>query len=148
MSEPTVTSHGGTRPRPLQELRSPILREHGAAIANACLTRIYQTWPDLVERYGERGRQLTAEDNHWHLNYLDATAVLNDPCHFERYAGWLVSFLGPRGLGRDHIGGVFGFLADELERITVPAEQEAHRHFLIDVLRRTSERVLHPTKDD
>src|SRR5215210_6726079 len=126
-----VLSHGGTRPRPPEELRSPLLRAQGAAVAASCLRRIDEAWPDLAARYGERGRQLTAEDNLWHLNFLDAAVALGDDAHFERYADWLVRFLGPRGLDPHHVAGAFGFLAEALAQADCPPELQEHRRDLI-----------------
>lgn len=137
-----VYNGGGTKPKTPSELRSPVLRRVGAGVAEACAERLYATWPGLVERYGERGRRFTAEDNLWHLNFLDVAVTLDDPGHFERYANWLVRFLGPRGLTPDHIAGAFGFLADGLADAECPAAHEAHRQSLVDLLRLTSEHVL------
>lgn len=142
MGEDRVIPHGGTRPKPPSELRSPVLREHGAAAAEASLRRIYETWPELAGRYGERGRSLTAEDNHWHLNFLDVAVEMSYPPHFERYADWLVAFLGPRGLGRHHVAGAFGFLADALEAAEVGPGQEEHRGRLVGQLRATAARIV------
>src|ERR1700677_1043414 len=105
MDQPLKLLHGGTRPKPPTELRSPVLRAFGEVIAKACVGRIYATWPDLLDRYGERGRQFTAEDNIWHLNFLDAAIALGDPEYFCRYATWLVEFFAPRGLGPEHVAG-------------------------------------------
>jgi hypothetical protein len=121
-----------------------VLRAFGAAIAKACVGQIYATWPDLLERYGERGRHLTAEDNVWHLNFLDASVALGDPEHFRRYATWLVEFFAPRGLGPEHVAGAFRFLADGLAAADVPVEHEGQRRELIEVLRETRARILAP----
>ena len=82
MNQLPSREHGGTRPNPPSELRSPVLRAFGGAIAEACVSRIYATWPDLLDRYGERGREFTTEDNFWHLNFLDAAVALDDPRAF------------------------------------------------------------------
>lgn len=142
MDPPPAPSHGGTRPKPPGELRSPVLRLVGEDVAEACVTRIYATWPELLDRYGERGRQFTAEDNHWHLNFLDAAIALRDPGHFHRYADWLVRFLGPRGLGPDHVAGAFGFLADGLAAAEIPPEHDEARRALVQLLHETQARVL------
>jgi hypothetical protein len=141
MDQPPNLPHGGTRPKPPTELRSPVLRDFGAAIAKACVEQIYATWPDLLDRYGERGRQFTAEDNFWHLNFLDAAVALGDPEHFRRYATWLLEFFAPRGLGPEHVAGAFQFLAEGLAAAEVPPEQEGHRQELIEVLRDTGARI-------
>ncbi len=142
MNQPPKLPHGGTRPKPPAELRSPVLKSCGEAIAKACVERIYATWPDLLDRYGERGRQFTAEDNFWHLNFLDAALALGDREHFRRYATWLVEFFGPRGLGPEHVAGAFRFLAEGLAAAQVPPEQEGQRRELIEVLRDTGARIL------
>lgn len=137
----TPTAFGGTRPRPVEELRSPILRRLGAQAAASSFERIEQTWPDLMVRYGERGRRFTAEDNLWHLNYLDAAMSLGDPSYFDRYADWLVGFLTARGLVPQHISGAFGFLADALESPDLPAAEDRHRRELVELLRTTAARI-------
>ena len=142
MDQPPTLTHGGTRPKPAAELRSPVLRAVGEAIAEACVGRTYATWPDLLDRYGERGRQFTAEDNLWHLNFLDATIALGDREHFRRYATWLVEFFAPRGLGPEHVAGAFRFLAEGLAAADVAPEQDRQRRDLIEVLRETQARIL------
>ena len=140
MPDPTLSSHGGNRPKPAADLRSPVLRRHGEALAAHAYSRIYETWPDLVERYGERGRRFTAEDNLWHLNYLDVAAALDDAGRFDRYADWLVDFFGPRGMGPHHVGGAFRFLAEGLCAIDCPGEQ-VHQRRLIEILGAAAERL-------
>ena len=93
-------------------------------------------------RHDERGRRFTAEDNLWHLNFLDAAVAMDNPGHFEPYADWLVLFLGPRGLTPDHVAAAFGFLADGLADAECPADQESHRRSLVNLLRLTSGHVL------
>lgn len=139
-SDPPL-SHGGTRPRPTSELRSPVLRRFGQAAAEASLSRIYQTWPELLDRYAERGRQLSAEDNLWHLNFLDASFALDDSSLFDRYADWLLAFLQARELSVEHVTGAFRFLADALEQAAVEPEWHSHQQALLARLRQTALRL-------
>lgn len=134
----------GTRPRMPQELRSPVLRAHGAAAAASCFARIEETWPELRERYGERGRSFTAEDNLWHLNFLDLAVTLGDPGRFDRYTDWLVEFLVARGLVPEHVAGAYEFLAESLESADCPADQQAERRTLVELLHRGAARALRP----
>ena len=136
MDQPPNLPHGGTRPKPPTELRSPVLRAFGGAIAEACVRRIYATWPDLLDRYGERGRQLTAEDNFWHLNFLDAAVSLGEPERFRRYATWLVEFFAPRGLGPRACRRGLRVPRRGAGRRGCPPEQEGHRRELIEILGR------------
>ncbi len=136
-----VIPEGGTKPRPCSELRSPILRDHGDQIAAESLERIYQTWPEMTARYGQRGRNLTAQDQLWHLNYLDTAAALNNPKHLYHYADWLVRFLSLRGLHAEHIAGAFGFLAEGITRLTIPPEHQGHRTQLLTLLENVQQRL-------
>jgi hypothetical protein len=111
-------------------------------VARFCFERIYSTWPELDQQYGERGRRLTAEDNFWHLEYLDGAVAAGEPRLFADYADWLVGLLVSRGLGQEHVAGAFGFLADGLEAVDCPASQETHRRALIETLRSNQRRVL------
>ncbi len=140
-TDPPSIPHGGTRPKPPSDLRSPVLRRHGQAASEASFTRIYQTWPELADRYGEKGRQLTAEDNLWHLSFLDASFAVGDVTHFQRYADWLLRFLSARGMGAEHVVGAFGFLADALETAEVGPGLHEHRQELVDRLRQTAEKI-------
>ncbi len=140
-TDPSLVSQGGSRPKPPGELRSPVLRRYGQAAAEASSTRIYQTWPELADLYGERGRRLAAEDNYWHLSFLDASFAVGDAGHFERYADWLLRFLTARGLVAEHIAGAFGFLADALEAAQVEAELQNHRQDLVNRLRQSASRL-------
>jgi hypothetical protein len=142
MDERSVYSSGGTKPKTPSELCSPVLRAVGAEVADACVERLYQAYPELAERYGERGRRLTAEDNLWHLTFLDAAVAMDDPGRFHRYADWLVRFLGPRGLTSDHVARAFTFLGEGLAFAECLAVHEVHRQILVDLLRLTSEHVL------
>ena len=142
MTGPPVIPHGGTRPKPPSELRSPVLRRCGAAAAESSYRRIYETWPEMAGRYGERGKSLTAEDNFWHLNFLDSATHLGDPAHFDRYADWLLSFLTPRGMGPHHIAGAFGFLADAIGSAEIEPGEEDHRRTLVSTLSDTASRLM------
>jgi hypothetical protein len=115
-------------------------------VAASSFERLYATWPELDERYGERGRHHTAEDNLWHLDHLDEAVAAGDPELFAHYTDWLVGLMLPRGLMREHVAGAYGFLADALERVECPRSQESHRRELVDTLRINQARVLGETR--
>lgn len=135
---------GGEHPMSPAKLRSPLLRRHGRAVAASCFRRCYETWPELDARFGERGRQHTAEDNFWHLEHLDAAVAAGDPRIFADYADWLAALLEARGIGREQVAGAFGFLAEAIEGAECPASQERHRAALVAILRENQARVLAP----
>jgi hypothetical protein len=129
-------------PRCPSQLRSPILRNHGHELARYCFERCYETWPELDERYGERGRRHTAQDNYWHLDYLDSAVDATCPEIFSDYTDWLVGLLTFRGLDRAHVAGVYGFLSDALARLECPPRHEGHRRLLIAILHENRDRIL------
>jgi hypothetical protein len=132
----------GTHPLPPSKLQSPVLRKHGKAVAKYCFEQCYATWPELDARYGERGRQYTAEDIFWHLEHLDEAVSAGEPALFACYADWLVGLLVARGLEQVHIAGAFGFLAEALAGVECTARQEGHRRELIAVLRSNQARSM------
>lgn len=117
---------GGTHaPRP-ETYASAYLRSHADALAHDATRRFYETWPQLLERYGERGRQHTYDDQFWHLSTLDAALAAGSPQLFEEYVGWLRGFLAGRGMGDEIAKANFTFfhaavqgLPDEPERAAV-----------------------------
>ena len=123
-------------------IAEPIAPRPRAVLCDASVARIDAAFPELIARYGDRGRQFTAEDNLWHLNYLDLALALRDPSRFAKYADWLADFLLPRGLEYRHIAGAFTFLAEGLDALDCPAEWEAHRREFIGMLTTAAAAVL------
>jgi hypothetical protein len=103
-------------------------------VIESVVERLYREWPELGERFGPRGRQLSTEDCHWHLNYLDAAHAVGDPAHFYRYVEWLARFLGTRGVPPEPVAASFRYLAESFEEVSCPSDLEAHRRLLIDAL--------------
>ncbi|MCA1684864.1 MAG: hypothetical protein LC745_02535 [Planctomycetia bacterium] len=140
----TPDTIGGERPLPPSRISSPLLRRHGHSVAAYCVRRCYETWPELDERYGARGRQHAIRDGFWHLEHLDAAASSGEPRIFAEYADWLAGLLEARGIGREQVAGAFGFLAEAIETVAWPSSREAHRAELVAILRENQARVLTP----
>lgn len=64
---------------------------------------IYQDYPSLLEKFGERGRQKCREDNEHHIKHLQTALTLGDPQFFIDYAHWLNGILTARGMGTQHL---------------------------------------------
>ncbi len=71
---------------------------------------IYESFPMLVEKYGEIGRKKCVEDHHHHFKHLDTAFSLNEGKIFNDNALWLNNVLTSRGMKEDH-------LIDNFERI-------------------------------
>ena len=132
---------GGERPRRPSQLRSPLLRKYGRDVAAYCFRRCYETWPGLVERFGEKGRQHAARDAFWHLEHLDEAVAAGEPGIFADYADWLAGVLESRGIGRAQLAGAFGFMAEALEGVACPPNGEGHRGELVGILRENEARL-------
>ena len=59
--------------------------------------------PFWDDRYGQRGRQLCREDNHYHLDFMVASIRLNSPSALADYYKWLQLLLVRRGMCTYHI---------------------------------------------
>lgn len=123
---------GGTHAPGPERYTSPILRAHGEAIAAAITERFYRTWPELYERYKERGRQHTYEDQFWHLSNLDTAMRLESMPVWLQYVGWLKAFLAGRGMGDEIAGANFVWLRECLNEVALESEQEPERKRLLD----------------
>jgi hypothetical protein len=121
---------GGTHaPRP-ETYATPYLREHSDFLAHDATRRFYERWPELVERYGERGRQHTYDDQFWHLSTMDAALQAGSPQLFTEYVAWLRGFLAGRGMGDDIAKANFTFFREALG--TLPAEGRDEVVALVD----------------
>jgi hypothetical protein len=139
---------GGESPLSCSRLRSRFLRAHGRDLAAYCFRRCYETWPELDERFGARGRQHAAQDNLWHLEHLDSAVAACEPRIFADYTDWLVGLLEARGIGREQVAGVFGFLAEGIELAECPPAREKDKQELVSILRDNQSRILGPASTD
>ena len=95
---------GGERPLAPGKLRSSVLWAHGRGAAAVLASgNVAETWPELADRYGERGRRRAARDACWHLEHLDDAVAAGDPRLFADYADWLAGLLEARGVGRQQV---------------------------------------------
>jgi hypothetical protein len=125
---------GGTPAPTPDTLAHPVLKAHGQAIAEAATHRFYRVWPELLARYGERGREHTYEDQYWHLAHLDAAFSAGAPKIFLDYVAWLRGFLNARGLGDDIVCANFVFLRESLAAAPVSLAEESARAAAIALL--------------
>lgn len=65
--------------------------------------RIYANHPELLQRFGEKGKAACREDIHHHLEYLGASLYGEDGGPFREYVLWLASVLESRGVPGSHL---------------------------------------------
>jgi methanogenic corrinoid protein MtbC1 len=80
------------------------------AISDAVITLDYSQRPELLERYGERGRAFYRRDNNHHLDYLAQSIAVSQPALFTDYLAWAKVMLVGHGVQ-------VGELAVNLERL-------------------------------
>ncbi|WP_079509253.1 hypothetical protein [Mesobacillus jeotgali] len=78
---------------------------------------IYKDYPDLLEKYGERGRQKCREDNEHHIKYLQAAAEMDEEKYFVDYAHWLDGILTSRGMKTEHLVDNFARLKTAFQKM-------------------------------
>jgi methanogenic corrinoid protein MtbC1 len=68
---------------------SKIIEEKTKIIAEAVVDRQYKLQPEVWERYGEKGRELSVRDVGYHLPYLTEAITATDPSMFVNYVLWV-----------------------------------------------------------
>lgn len=84
---------------------------------------IYKAYPNLWERFGERGFSRTEEDNMHHLDHLETAFELQDQTVFIDYSKWLETVLTSRNVETALIVDNFERLIQALPE-NVDAEEE------------------------
>ncbi|WP_246238238.1 hypothetical protein [Alkalicoccus luteus] len=77
--------------------------------------RIYEANPELLERYGDRGKEKCREDNNHHLKQLSAAFTVNSEAMFIDYAHWLNGILVRHGMETKHLTENFLFLEEAMK---------------------------------
>ena len=65
-------------------------------LARAITDALYRERPDLLARWGERGREKCLQDMRDHLERLAPAVALSDPAMFAGYVRWLAGLLTAR----------------------------------------------------
>jgi signal transduction histidine kinase len=68
------------------------------ALSAAVVERQYELYPELRDRYGERGREKCIEDTEFHLAHLSAAVLASSPTIFADYVGWVSSIMSAVGI--------------------------------------------------
>jgi len=77
------------------------LVEHASAITEDVIATDYARRPELLARYGERGRTMYRRDNGYNLSYLAEALRSSEPALFVDYVGWAKSMLTAHGVPVD-----------------------------------------------
>ena len=79
------------------------LTAKAAAITDDVIATDYAQRPELLARFGERGRTLYRRDNLYHLSFLTEAVRLGEPALFVDYVAWAKSMLSSHGVPVEHL---------------------------------------------
>jgi len=95
---------------------SQALDARRGALAAAVTERQFEARPDLLERYGERGRHHCHKDAEYHLSYLADSIASDSPALFADYVDWARVMLSSRGIPAGDLASNLEILCEVLRR--------------------------------
>lgn len=79
------------------------LEEDKQALAQIMTDLHFENHPELVEKYGEKGKEKCYEDAIYHINYLSQAIRVDSQKIFNSYLDWARTMLKERGIGVDDL---------------------------------------------
>lgn len=95
MSAPDPTTDSRTR---LLQRAGTAVDEARGAIAARLVDKEFQAHPELLQRYGAKGRAKSLDDAGYHLRYLAEALASENPQFFVDYVGWAKIMLAKHGV--------------------------------------------------
>ncbi|PSL44413.1 hypothetical protein B0H94_10823 [Salsuginibacillus halophilus] len=99
-------------------------------IVEEVVAGIYKDYPWVWDKFGERGKEKTIEDNYHHLDHLYTAYSTGEAQIFLDYTDWLVTVLTSRGVGVDLIVDNFERLEKSIPGRLPQKEAEAYLNYL------------------
>jgi hypothetical protein len=103
------------------------LAAHATTLVERAFAALYAN-PFWDARYGERGRRYTAEDSHYHVQYLVEALRGGSPETLVAYARWLQPLLTTRGMCSRHLAENFAYLAEAIRAEGLDPADEAQAY--------------------
>ena len=101
------------------------LAEKASAIADDVIDTDYARRPDLLTRFGERGRTLYRRDCLYHLSFLTEAVARSEPALFVDYIAWAKSMLSAHGVPASDLAENLRLLRSAIGRHVSPEEAAA-----------------------
>jgi hypothetical protein len=95
-----------------RDAATKLLRDQ-SELARAVTARLYAEHPDLLERFGERGRTKCLQDMNYNVEHLIPAVELEDGPMFATYVSWLDALLRARAVPTRDVKRSLELLADE-----------------------------------
>jgi methanogenic corrinoid protein MtbC1 len=108
-----------------------LLADKAAAITEEVIATDYARRPELLTRYGERGRAYYRRDNLFHMSFLVEAMRSGEPALFTDYIAWAKPMLATRGVPAEELAENLRLLRGIIYR-HVPLEEAAAAAVPID----------------
>ena len=100
-------------------------------ITDRVVEEFYTNYPWLLEKFGEKGKRHTREDNDHHLEHLELSYELQDEKFFRDYTSWLNDVLVSRGVGTGLIIENYRMIQKYMREVEMKEdERNYHDHLL------------------
>ncbi|MGD9345191.1 MAG: cobalamin-dependent protein [Candidatus Aminicenantes bacterium] len=99
----------------LHKKASAIIRKHQQVLAEAVVDNQYERQPNFWIKFGERGRELSLRDVHYHFSYLTESILGQDVSVFAKYAEWMQQLFAGLGFPDDTVRVTLECLRTSLE---------------------------------
>ena len=109
-----------------------MINSEKAKLVDLVVEDIYNSYPELVEKFGDNGRKRTVEDNYHHIRHLETAYQMKQSSFFQEYTRWLNNVLTSRGVGTALIIDNYERLIKWMEQAEFDSaeEKEAYRTYL------------------
>lgn len=104
------------------ERATAFLLEEKEALAREITRRLYADMPELLERYGERGRAKCLQDMRYNLEHLAPAVELERPEMFGAYVRWLDGLLRAHGVATAEVVRTLELMEEVLDE-RLPADE-------------------------
>jgi methanogenic corrinoid protein MtbC1 len=105
--------------------RGTPLADKAAAITEDVIVTDYARRPELMNRYGERGRAYYRRDNLYHISFLVEAIRSGEPALFTDYIGWAKPMLATRGVACGELVENLRLLRESIQRHLSPDDAAA-----------------------
>lgn len=102
-------------PNPNPEI-SQLINKQRADLSKMITQEYYQQYPELEQRYGEKGRVACIQDVEYHLTYLSEAISAGHPSFFENYIAWAKVLLNGMNIPSEDLAQNLQTLRSELEK--------------------------------
>ncbi len=127
----------------VQKIKADIGDLNVTPIVEKVVCTMYRDFPFLEERFGDKGKERTIEDNFYHFLYLHTAYKLKDTQTFIEYTMWLNGVLVSRGLKTDMIIYNFEKIQESMPGMLDKEVEESFLSYLHEGIR-----ALHEYKQD